>query len=68
MGTEKNLELHIPSILGSEKAAMNFAASAAKNMGFTGERIEDLKAAVFDAVTELLQLRRCLVHVFHPFP
>ncbi len=46
MEAEKNLELHIPNILGFEKVAMDFVASAAKNMGFSGQRIEDLKTAV----------------------
>jgi len=55
MEAEKNLELHIPNILGFEKVAMDFVASAAKNMGFTGERIEDLKTAVSEACLNAIE-------------
>jgi serine/threonine-protein kinase RsbW len=55
MEADKSLELHIPNILGQEKVAMDFAASAAKNMGFTGERIEDLKTAVSEACLNAIE-------------
>ena len=55
MEAEKNLELHIPNILGQEKVAMDFAASAAKKMGFTGERVEDLKTAVSEACLNAIE-------------
>jgi serine/threonine-protein kinase RsbW len=55
MEAEKNLELHIPNILGFEKVAMDFAASAAKDMGFPGERIEDLKTAVSEACLNAIE-------------
>ena len=55
MEAEKNLELHIPNILGFEKVAMDFVASAAKNMGFSGERIEDLKTAVSEACINAIE-------------
>jgi serine/threonine-protein kinase RsbW len=43
------IELSLPSKLGYEKVAMNTAASVAKLMGFTPDRIEDLKTAVAEA-------------------
>jgi hypothetical protein len=32
---DNKIELHIPSVMGSEKVAMETAASVAKKMGFT---------------------------------
>jgi len=55
MEAERNLELHIPNILGFEKIAMDFVASAAKEMGFSGERIEDLKTAVSEACINAIE-------------
>jgi len=55
MEVDESLELHIPNIFGQEKGAMDFAASAAKNMGFTGERIEDLKTAVSEACLNAIE-------------
>ena len=55
MEADKSLELHIPNILGQEKVAMDFAASAAKHMGFTGNRIEDLKTAVSEACLNAIE-------------
>jgi len=49
------IELHIPSRLGYEKIAMNAAASAAKLMGFTDERVEDLKTAVAEACINAME-------------
>lgn len=43
------IELCLPSKLGYEKVAMNTAASVAKLMGFSEDRIEDLKTAVAEA-------------------
>lgn len=43
------IELSLPSKLGYEKVAMHTAASVAKLMGFTEDRIEDLKTAVAEA-------------------
>jgi serine/threonine-protein kinase RsbW len=42
-------ELRLPSRLGFEKVAMNTAASVAQLMGFSEDRIEDLKTAVAEA-------------------
>jgi serine/threonine-protein kinase RsbW len=43
------IELCLPSKLGYEKIAMNTAASVARLMGFSEDRIEDLKTAVAEA-------------------
>ena len=43
------IELTLPSRLGYEKVAMNTAASVAKLMGFSDDRVEDLKTAVAEA-------------------
>ena len=55
MEAEKKLELHIPNAFGYEKVAMNFAASAAKDMGLAEERIEDLKTAVSEACLNAIE-------------
>ena len=55
MTAEKNIELHIPSVMGYEKIAMETAASMAKRMGFTEDRIEDLKTAVAEACLNAIE-------------
>ncbi|MEE8186936.1 MAG: ATP-binding protein [Nitrososphaerales archaeon] len=55
MEAEKKLELHIPNAFGYEKVAMNFAASAAKDMGLSDERIEDLKTSVSEACLNAIE-------------
>lgn len=55
MDTVKKLELHVPSILGFEKVAMDFAASVAKTMKFPADRIEDLKTAVAEACMNAIE-------------
>jgi len=55
MNTDKNIELHIPSVMGYEKIAMECAASMAKKMGFTEDRIEDLKTAVAEACLNAIE-------------
>lgn len=49
------IELHIPSRLGYEKIAMNTAASTARIMGFSDERVEDLKTAVAEACINAME-------------
>ena len=49
------IELHIPSVPGAEKAAMERAASLAKEMGFPDDRIEDLKTAVAEACINAME-------------
>jgi serine/threonine-protein kinase RsbW len=55
MMTENKIELHIPSVIGFEKVAMECAASVAKKMGFTEDRIEDLKTAVAEACLNAIE-------------
>src|SRR4030042_4526688 len=55
MNTDKNIELHIPSVMGYEKVAMECAASMAKKMGFTEDRVEDLKTAVAEACLNAIE-------------
>jgi serine/threonine-protein kinase RsbW len=43
------IELRLPSRLGFEKVAMDTAVSVANLMGFSSERIEDLKTAIAEA-------------------
>ena len=52
---KKTIEIYLPSELGYEKVAMATAASVAKKMGFSLDRIEDLKTAVGEAVTNAIE-------------
>ena len=52
---EKKSELHVPSVLGCEKVAMDFAASVAAAMNFPADRVEDLKTAVAEACTNAIE-------------
>jgi serine/threonine-protein kinase RsbW len=52
---DKEIELHIPSTLGSEKVAMEKSAEIARNLGFSNDRIEDLKTAVSEACTNAME-------------
>jgi serine/threonine-protein kinase RsbW len=55
MMAENKVELHIPSVMGFEKIAMECAGSTAKKMGFTEDRIEDLKTAVSEACLNAIE-------------
>ena len=55
MIANNKIELHIPSVMGFEKIAMECAASMAKKMGFTEDRIEDLKTAVAEACLNAIE-------------
>ena len=55
MAPEKKFQLHLPSTLGCEKVAMDFAASVAKSMIFPADRVEDLKTAVAEACTNAIE-------------
>ena len=48
-------ELRLPSRLGYEKVAMSTAASVAALMGFSDDRIEDLKTAVAEACINAIE-------------
>ncbi len=52
---DNKIKLHIPSVMGYEKIAMKCAASVAKKMGFTEDRIEDLKTAVSEACLNAIE-------------
>jgi serine/threonine-protein kinase RsbW len=52
---EPQIELHLPSRLGWERAAMDLAASVARRMGFPPERVEDIKTAVSEATTNAIE-------------
>ena len=52
---QKKFELHVPSVLGNEKVAMEFAASIAKQLDFPPDRIEDLKTAVAEACLNAIE-------------
>jgi serine/threonine-protein kinase RsbW len=52
---DNKIELHIPSVMGYEKIAMECAASMAKKMGFSEDRIEDLKTAVAEACLNAME-------------
>ena len=43
--SSNSIELRLPSRLGYEKVAMNTAASVARLMGFSEERVDALKTA-----------------------
>lgn len=49
MKTGSSVEIRLPSELGSENIAMETAARVAVSMGFSPDRIEDLKTAVAEA-------------------
>lgn len=49
MARQRTVELKIPSEAGFEKVAMRLAAEVAERMGFSPDRIEDLKTAVSEA-------------------
>jgi serine/threonine-protein kinase RsbW len=48
-------ELRLPTRLGFEKVAMNTAASVAQIMGFTPDRVDDLKTAVAEACINAIE-------------
>lgn len=52
---ERIIELHLPSRLGYEKVAMDTATAMAKRMGFTLARVEALRTAVSEAVTNAIE-------------
>ena len=53
--TKRTVELHIPSELGYEKVAMAAAASLAQEMGFSPDRVEDLKTALAEACINAIE-------------
>ncbi len=55
MTSGSSVEVRIPSRLGFEKVAMSTAAAMAKLMGFTEDRVEDLKTAVAEACINAIE-------------
>lgn len=55
MEMQSKMELRIPSVLGFEKLAMDFAASAARMLKLPADRIEDLKTAVSEACINAIE-------------
>ena len=53
--SERVIELRLPSRLGYEKVAMDAASSLARRMGFDGDRVEALRTAVSEAVTNAIE-------------
>lgn len=52
---EKVIELRLPSKLGYERVAMDTASSLARRMGFSVDRVESLKTAISEAVTNAIE-------------
>jgi len=52
---ERMIELRLPSKLGYEKVAMDTASSLARRMGFGAERVEALRTAIAEAVTNAIE-------------
>ena len=55
MKNGSSVQVCLPSELGFEKVAMSTAASMAALMGFSGDRIEDLKTAVAEACINAIE-------------
>jgi serine/threonine-protein kinase RsbW len=54
-GASRVVELKIPSELGYERVAREAAATVARRLGFSAERIEELKTAVDEACTNAIR-------------
>jgi len=52
---ERVIELRLPSRLGYEKVAMDAATSLARRMGFNEERVNALRTALAEAVTNAIE-------------
>ena len=55
VNAENTIELHIPSAFGYEKVAMEQVAAVARRMGFSDDRVEDLKTAVAEACLNAIE-------------
>jgi serine/threonine-protein kinase RsbW len=55
MKNGSSVEVRIPSELGFEKVALSTAASMATLMGFSPDRVEDLKTAVAEACINAIE-------------
>jgi serine/threonine-protein kinase RsbW len=52
---ERVIELRLPSRLGYEKVAMDAASSLARRMGFNNDRVDALRTALAEAVTNAIE-------------
>jgi len=52
---EQLVELSLPNILGAEKEAIEKAVTVAEKMGFSKDRIEDLKTALAEACINAIE-------------
>jgi serine/threonine-protein kinase RsbW len=52
---EHTVEVSLPSVLGYERVAMDCSASLARFMGFSADRIDDLKTAVSEACMNAIE-------------
>ena len=52
---ERLVELQLPNILGSEKVAIKNAVIIAQKMGFSKDKIEDLKTALAEACINAIE-------------
>jgi serine/threonine-protein kinase RsbW len=52
---EKIVEIHIPNVLGAEKAAIEKAGHIARKMGFSDDRVEDMKTALSEACINAIE-------------
>jgi serine/threonine-protein kinase RsbW len=52
---KRSIEIRIPSELGYEKVAMEAAATVARQMGFSPDRVQDLKTAVSEACLNAIE-------------
>ena len=55
MSQQQMIEISLPSELGYEKVATSAMATLAQRMGFSGERIDDLKTALSEAVINSIE-------------
>ena len=55
MNSRSSVEVRLPSELGYEKVAISTAAGVAQLMGFSPDRIEDLKTAVAEACINAIE-------------
>ena len=53
--TSRVVELKIPSELGYERVAREAVATVARRLGFSPERLEELKTAVDEACTNAIR-------------
>jgi serine/threonine-protein kinase RsbW len=55
MSEQQTIEISLPSELGYEKVATSAIATLAQHMGFSRERIDDLKTALSEAVVNSIE-------------